>query len=225
MERERQELAQLEQRRQEQSKVVVENADIPQIGKDIPDTPAISIQEVYDNPFNQIIEGYIFDYEVRELRSGSQLMIMKVTDYTSSITAKLMAGRNIKKESFGLFKKGDWVRLEGSLKADNFTGEMDFSPRSIRKISKASRQDQGVDGAKRIELHLHSNMSQMDATNKVGDLIAQAAAWGHPAIAITDHAGAQAFPDAYAAGKKHGIKVLMWLMTVSRLPIIRKPLT
>lgn len=208
VERERQELAQLEQRRQEQSKVVVENTDIPQIGKDIPDTPAISIQEVYDNPFNQIIEGYIFDYEVRELRSGSQLMIMKVTDYTSSITAKLMAGRNIKKESFGLFKKGDWVRLEGSLKADNFTGEMDFSPRSIRKISKASRQDQGVDGAKRIELHLHSNMSQMDATNKVGDLIAQAATWGHSAIAITDHAGAQAFPDAYAAGKKHGIKVL-----------------
>lgn len=182
--------------------------ELQPLGKDIPNGPATRIIDVYEQQFNQIIEGYVFDLELKELKSGSSLLIMKLTDYSSSITAKILSGRNIKKEQLAQFKKGDWLRLEGNVKPDNFTGQLDFSPRSIRKISKAKRQDTAAEGMKRVELHAHSNMSEMDATCSVASLVAQAAEWGHSAIAITDHATAQAFPDAYNAGKKYGIKVL-----------------
>lgn len=201
-----------EKRQQLQSKVVStpsgKNGEVAPIGKDITSNIITPIKELPDNQFRQVIEGYIFSKEVKDLRSGNQLLIIKITDYTSSITVKLMSGRSIKKESFGLYNKGDWIRLEGDVVPDSFTSELDFRPRSIRHITKAARVDRAPEGQKRVELHLHSNMSQMDATNAVGDLIAQAAKWGHPAVAITDHGTAQAFPDAFSAGKKHGIKVL-----------------
>lgn len=182
--------------------------DVGPIGKDIPGKPATPIVELPDNQYRQIIEGYVFSLEVKALRSGNELLIMKITDYTSSVAVKLMSGRNIKKEQLALFSKGDWIRLEGDMVPDNFSGELDFRARSIRHIKVAERLDRAPEGQKRVELHMHSNMSMMDATNSVSDLIAQAAKWGHKAIAITDHSGAQAFPDAFAAAKKHGIKVL-----------------
>ncbi|MDO4432156.1 MAG: PolC-type DNA polymerase III [Aerococcaceae bacterium] len=206
--RDLEELKELETKKNTPTPTKKEEVEIPPVGKEIPDVPATPILEVLDNPLRQVVEGYVFSCESRELKSGNTLLIMKITDYTSSINVKLMSGRSIKKESLTQFKKGDWIRLEGDVKPDTYTGEMDFFPRSIRKIKKQKRQDTAPEDAKRIELHLHSNMSQMDATNSVADLIAQAAQWGHPAIAITDHAGAQAFPEAYYAGKKHGIKVL-----------------
>jgi DNA polymerase-3 subunit alpha (Gram-positive type) len=76
----------------------------------------------------------------------------------------------------------------------------------IMEVDHADRQDTATD--KRVELHLHTNMSTMDATNGISDLVGQAAKWGHPAVAVTDHAGLQAFPEAHAAGKKNGIKTL-----------------
>lgn len=209
--RDKEEFEALQQQKvtQSQKATIDPVGEIAPVGRDIPENKAIiPIVEVVDNPYNAIIEGYIFDMELKELRSGNHLMIMKLTDYTSSITAKMMTNKNLKKESLAQFKKGDWVRLEGNVKPDNYTSEMDFSPRSIRKVSKATRQDLAPEGQKRVELHLHSNMSQMDATNSIGELIGQAAAWGHKAVAVTDHSGAQAFPEAYAASKKHGIKVL-----------------
>ncbi|MCW6666417.1 PolC-type DNA polymerase III [Aerococcaceae bacterium NML190938] len=202
------ELQELQHKKKELEQQKKEDSEIPPVGKDIPAGAPTPLLTVEDTPFRQIVEGYVFDVEVKELKSGSSILLMKITDYTSSILVKVMSGRSIKPESLKQFKKGEWVRLEGDVKPDNYTGEMNFFARSIRKIKKQGRRDSAPEHQKRVELHLHSNMSQMDATNSVEDLIAQAAAWGHPAIAITDHSGAQAFPEAFAASKKHGIKML-----------------
>ncbi|MCP6640312.1 PHP domain-containing protein, partial [Klebsiella pneumoniae] len=76
----------------------------------------------------------------------------------------------------------------------------------IEEIKKTPKLDKAED--KRVELHLHTAMSQMDGINQIGDYVAQAAKWGHPAIAVTDHNVVQAYPDAFSAAEKHGIKMI-----------------
>ncbi len=105
-------------------------------------------------------------------------------------------------------KKGKWVKVRGNVQEDTFMRDLVLNARDVNEVQMAERKDRAPEDEKRVELHLHSNMSQMDAINSVTDYVAQAAKWGHKAIAITDHAGAQAFPDAHAAGKKHGVKIL-----------------
>ncbi|WP_282919937.1 PolC-type DNA polymerase III [Ignavigranum ruoffiae] len=192
---------------QKQSTPVVD-AEIDPIGKDIPAGPLCPMIDLEDNQFKQIIEGYVFSSEIRELRSGSQLLLLNVTDYTSSVQVKLMSGRRISPAQLQQYKQGDWLRLEGDMVPDNYTNELYFRPRSLRHISHSERQDLAKEGEKRVELHSHTQMSQLDATNSASDLIKQAAKWGHSAIAITDHATVQAFPEAYNVGREQGIKVI-----------------
>ncbi|MGX7091398.1 PolC-type DNA polymerase III [Hutsoniella sourekii] len=196
-------------RKEELAQISPIDQEIEPIGKDIPNGPILPMNELEDNQYRQIIEGYIFHKESKELKGGNILLIMQVTDYTSSVTVKLISGRRIKASSFDLYNKGDWIRLEGDMVPDNYTSELYFRPRSVRNIKpKMVREDQAPEGKRRVELHAHTQMSQLDATNSATDIIAQAAKWGHPAVAITDHATVQSFPEAYRAGKAHGIKVL-----------------
>ena len=95
-----------------------------------------------------------------------------------------------------------WVRVRGSIQNDTFVRDLVMIGNDINEIKPAGRKDTAPEDEKRVELHLHTPMSQMDAVTPVAALIAQASKWGHQAIAVTDHAVAQSFPEAYGAGKK-----------------------
>ena len=179
------------------------------LGREIANNEAITpMIEIVEEENRKVFEGYIFDLEIRELRSKRSLLQIKITDYTSSFIVKRFSNNDKDVEMFNALKKGMWVRVRGSVKEDNFSHELTIQAQDIMEVSHETRKDYAKEDEKRIELHLHSNMSTMDATNSITDLVAQAGKWGHPAIAITDHGGAQAFPEAHQAGKKAGVKII-----------------
>ena len=135
---------------------------------------------------------------------------IKLTDYTSSISATLFPSTPEDEQALEGLKKGTWVRAFGTIEVNKFSQELGMIIRDMNAVNHEGRKDK-AEGEKRVELHMHTNMSVMDATNSPSDLISQAAKWGHKAIAITDHANLQAYPEAHGAGKKNGIKILYGL--------------
>src|SRR5690606_24975326 len=147
----------------------------------------------------------------RELRSGRTLLTFKLTDYTDSILIKMFSRDKEDAELLNRVKKGMWVRVRGSVQNDTFVRDLVMIANDINEIKPKSRHDLADEDEKRVELHLHSPMSQMDAVTSVSKYVEQAKKWGHKAIAITDHAVVQSFPEAYSAGKKNDIKILYGL--------------
>ncbi|CEG26830.1 PolC-type DNA polymerase III [Bacillus sp. B-jedd] len=164
--------------------------------------------DIVDEERRIAIEGYIFDAETRELRSGRTLLTFKITDYTSSIMVKMFSRDKEDAAMYQRVKKGMWARVRGSIQNDTFVRDLIMIGNDVNEIRPVTRQDTAQAEEKRVELHLHSPMSQMDAVTPVAALVGQAKKWGHTAIAITDHAVAQSFPEAFAAGKKNDIKIL-----------------
>lgn len=178
-----------------------------QIGYRIKDDEEIKrLGDIYDEERRITVQGYIFATEIRELRSGRSLLQFKITDYTSSIIVKMFSRDNEDAAMFAQMKKGMWVKVRGSVQNDTFVRDLIMMAQDINEIKGETRLDTAEN--KRVELHLHTPMSQMDATSSVDSLFKQAADWGHKAIAVTDHAGVQSFPEAYSAGQKYGLKVL-----------------
>lgn len=166
------------------------------------------LEEINEEERRVAIEGYVFDAETKELRSGRTLLTFKITDYTSSIMVKMFSRDKEDAALFQLVKKGMWLKVRGSVQNDTFVRDLVMIGNDINEIKPNERKDTAKEGEKRVELHLHTPMSQMDAVTNVSTLIAQAKKWGHTAIAVTDHANLQAFPEAYGAGKKNDIKIL-----------------
>ncbi|MGM0123930.1 DNA polymerase III, alpha subunit, Gram-positive type [Enterococcus sp. AZ194] len=180
-----------------------------QLGRNIPsDEPVTPMANIVEEERRVTIEGYVFDTEVRELRSKRKILIVKITDYTSSFIVKKFSNGEKDEQVFDAISKGSWLKVRGSVQEDTFMRDLVMNAQDLLEVKHAPRKDYAPEGQKRVELHLHSNMSTMDATNNVADFVAQAGKWGHKAIAITDHAGAQGFPDAHSAGKKAGVKIL-----------------
>lgn len=180
------------------------------IGRKIDDNqPSRQMVTIVEEERQVVVEGYVFDVEVRQLRSQRQLLTLKITDYSSSFTVKKFSRPNGNEgELFAALKKGMWVKVRGSVQEDTYLKDLAINAYDICEVKHQSRQDKAKDGAKHIELHVHSNMSMMDATNSISDIVKTAAKWGQEAIAITDHSTLQAFPEAHSAGAKNDIKVM-----------------
>lgn len=179
------------------------------IGKPIADNLLMPMDTFKEEQNKIAVEGLIFSKELKQLSSGRYLLVLKITDYSSAFTVNKFANNEHEVAVFEALKEGMWIRVLGDLKTDDrFLRDLVLWPRNLEVITHQERKDTSPEGQKRIELHLHSNMSTMDATNTVTDLINRAASWGHEAVAITDRAGVQAFPEASRAAKAAGIRVI-----------------
>ncbi|WP_042348869.1 PolC-type DNA polymerase III [Bacillus massiliigorillae] len=196
---------------QKQAAESTSSPDVPEgpikIGYTIKDDADFKrMEEIVDEERRIAVEGYIFFAETKELRSGRTLLTFKMTDYTSSIMVKMFSRDKEDAAILGAVKKGMWVRAQGSIQNDTFVRDLVMIANDINEMKAPARIDKAEE--KRVELHLHTPMSQMDAVSSVSSLVAQAAKWGHKAVAITDHAVAQSFPEAFGAGKKNDIKII-----------------
>ena len=160
----------------------------------------IPISSIAGDSGRVVIWGDVFDLEKRVTKSGDKnIFTIDITDYTGSTTVKVF---NTIQESASVdsIRKGDTIAVMGDVEYDKYAGELVVNARSIGTAQKVKVVDKAE--KKRVELHLHTNMSQMDAVTSAGDLVNRAYQWGHKAIAITDHGVAQAFPDAMKAADK-----------------------
>jgi len=152
------------------------------------------------------IIGEVFKTEMIETKTGKIIFTFAITDYTSSISVKLFLKPQESEAVLDEVKKGFYCKVRGEAIYDTYAREVVIMGRDISRMKKIQKMDGASE--KRIELHLHTTMSTMDGMTSAGKLIERAAYWGHEAIAITDHGGVQAYPEAQSAAKKFGIKVL-----------------
>lgn len=155
-----------------------------------------------------IIQGHIFNIEPKEIKGDRYIVAFDITDHSDSTTAKFFTDKSTFDKSIKeKLKTGVYLRLQGDVQFDKYAKELIVM---ARNVALATPPPERIDNAeeKRVELHLHTQMSSMDGVTPVKKFIERAGKWGHKAIAITDHGVVQAYPDAMDAAKKAGIKVL-----------------
>jgi len=178
------------------------------IGYDIRDE-IIPLMNVVDEEKKIAVQGMVFNLDVKELRNGSTLFTFNLTDFTDSLSMKVFAKTKEDVKILNKLSNKKWIRARGKVEYDRFMHEPELVmiPNDLHEVNAPpSRMDHAKE--KRVEFHLHTTMSTMDAVTHVGDYVATAAKWGHKAIAITDHSNVQCYPDAVKASKKHDIKVM-----------------
>jgi DNA polymerase-3 subunit alpha (Gram-positive type) len=167
-----------------------------------PDHPALSLSDIEEGMSSAVVEGEIWDKDYTSLKDGRYIINYYLSDYRDSLIVKGFVNT---KEDDGI-EIGSWIKAMGSVRYDNYVKELVLIMDKYLILPKAIREDKSK--FKRIELHAHTKMSAMDGLADVKELIKRAAQWKHPAIAITDHGGVQAFPDACQAAREYGIKVI-----------------
>lgn len=184
--------------REEGRKFSYRRSDNPDViyGRDF-DEEAIAIETIAGEMGEVVIRGQILSLDTRPIRNEKTIVIMSVTDFTDTIVLKIFARDENLDELLGGLKKGAYVKIKGVTTIDKFDSELTIgSVVGIKKIPDFTSSRMDNSPKKRVELHCHTKMSDMDGVSDVGDIIKRAAAWGHKAIAITDHGAVQAFPIA-----------------------------
>ncbi len=170
------------------------------------DEEIVPMAEVTQDSGKVSVKGEVFSTDTRTLKNGKVLFFFNMTDLTSSLSFKMFLTPEQYEFAKENIKNGSYLKVRAEAQYDPFQKEVSMFARDVVETKKSFRMDNAEE--KRVELHLHTQMSQLDAITNVKDLIKRAAEWGHEAIAITDHGVAQAFPDAMSAAAKHGIKVI-----------------
>ena len=153
--------------------------------------------------------GDVLKTEVRETKRGtSKIFDFDISDYTSSITVKMFDDKRVIDPLVEKINEAGTLVISGGYQFDTFSNQYVLRPYAIASIKKAEKTD--YEPEKRIELHMHTSLSEMDAISSPTALVKQAIKWGHEAVAITDHGVVQALPEAYAAsGKGSKIKLIL----------------
>lgn len=190
--------------------IIASNCDVPELPEDDEDTPLIlgmnpnitenvvKISELNVDDGKVALDGEIIGMEDRELKSGKTLLSFDLYDGSSSMTCKAFLNRDVSKKVIKRMKNAKGVKISGNAQMDSFSNELTVMANTIVEsegLKKTVRQDNSE--VKRVELHMHTKMSQMDAMTSAKDLIKRAMKWGMKSIAITDHGVVQAFPEAH----------------------------
>ena len=190
--------------------IISSNMEVPELPEEDESTPLIlgmnpnitdplvKISELNVDDGKVSIEGEVIDMEDRELRSGKTLLSFDIYDGTSSMTCKAFLNKNNSKRVIKRIKNAKGLKIAGTAQMDSFSNELTVMVNTIIEgegIKKEVREDNAEE--KRVELHMHTKMSQMDAMTSAKDLIKRAMKWGMKSIAITDHGVVQAFPEAH----------------------------
>ena len=190
--------------------IMTSNMEVPELPEEDESTPLIlgmnpnikeplvKIEELNVDDGKVSIEGEVIDMEDRELRSGKTLLSFDIYDGTSSMTCKAFLNKDNSKRVIKRIKNAKGLKIAGTAQMDSFSNELTIMANTIVEgegIKKKVREDHAE--VKRVELHMHTKMSQMDAMTSAKDLIKRAMKWGMKSIAITDHGVVQAFPEAH----------------------------
>ncbi|MDK2903294.1 MAG: polymerase subunit alpha, Gram-positive type, partial [Clostridiales bacterium] len=164
------------------------------------------ISSVAEDSGRVTIEGEVIDISVRDTKNGKKIITFDITDHTGSITVKLFADTQKAMALLDALKTGLYVKVRGDCQYDKYQRDLVVMAIDIIQVPAPIRRDTCPD--KRVELHLHTQMSAMDAVSKAADMVKRAAYWQHKAVAITDHGVVQAFPEAYEAGREYGVNII-----------------
>jgi len=186
-----------------EAKKSVENAVL--MGKPIKTAP-IALESVHLESGNVTVRGRVFELDSREVKGGASVLSFSITDNTGSIHVSKFLRKDEDKSVIERIKKGQWLTVSGLVVFNRYDNDIALDPKDISEAQAPSRKDTAEE--KRVELHLHTRYSALDALTDPSAAVKTAAKWGHKAIAITDHGVAQAFPEVWGAGKKNKIKII-----------------
>ena len=165
-------------------------------GRDFEGEP-VTLETITGEMGEVIVRGQVMEVEAREIRNEKTILIFPITDFTDSIVVKMFLRNEQVPEVTEHVKKGAFLKFRGVTTVDRFDSELTIaSIAGIKKIANFTTARVDTSPQKRVELHCHTKMSDMDGVTDAKSLVKRAYEWGHPAIAITDHGVVQAFPEA-----------------------------